>query len=166
MNLTATTYNHRPCLGALGVKRFCLIYLALHFFRRHRKALAQSAAAKSAASTALYPSKVTLFALGSVISGRASPEKSRALLSWALRHEAAHPLAEHLLCLSPPRNKSEAASTLLAAVKTGRVATVRLVLDHIAVRNTFAPESPARCLIKPLIRLTTQRGITTGHPEP
>jgi hypothetical protein len=56
------------------------------------------------------------------------------VLAWALRNDVAHPLAEHLLCMNPPRNASEAASTLLAAVKTQKIATVRLVLGHIAVR--------------------------------
>jgi hypothetical protein len=57
------------------------------------------------------------------------------LISWTLRHEAARPLAEHLLRCYPPRDKAAAAATLLAAVKTQRIETVRLALDHIAVRR-------------------------------
>jgi hypothetical protein len=76
---------------------------------------------------------VALYALGSAISGRASSKKCDALLAWALRNEVAHPLAEHLLRMNPPQNKTEAASTLLAAVKTRQVAAVQLVLDNIAV---------------------------------
>jgi len=94
----------------------------------------QSAPTGPTVAAAASASQAALYALGAEISGRTSPEKSHAVLAWALRNDVAHPLAEHLLCMNPPRNASEAASTLLAAVKTQKIATVRLVLGHIAVR--------------------------------